>query len=112
MPPSHVRWMRRYDGGRFSFVATVYAGSLGLLMRLNWDRIHSRLNRNRSTLVGSTNGLRYSSSRSGSIRVRSLMNPSSRSPCSSPSRSLSDAIRISRPIASGNPLLSSLATAP
>ena len=58
MPPSQVRWMRRYDGGRLSFIAIVYVGSRGLLMRWNCARIHSRVNRNLSTLVGSTNGER------------------------------------------------------
>ena len=50
--------MSRYDGGRLSFMPTVYAGSRGSLMRANWVRIHSRENRNRSTWVGSTNGAR------------------------------------------------------
>ena len=36
MPPSQVRWMSRYDGGRLSLIATVYVGSRGLLMRWNW----------------------------------------------------------------------------
>ena len=38
--PSHVRWMRRYDGGRLIFSATVYDGSRGLLTRWNWLCIH------------------------------------------------------------------------
>ena len=58
MPPSQVRWMSRYDGGRFSLVAMVNDGSRGLLIRSNWVRIHSREKRNRSTRVGSAKGAR------------------------------------------------------
>ena len=46
MPPSQVRWMRRYDGGRLSLVASVNAGTRGLLTRSNCARIHSRVKRN------------------------------------------------------------------
>ena len=35
MPPSQVRWISRYDGGRLSLVATVKLGSRGLLSRSN-----------------------------------------------------------------------------
>ena len=49
IPPIHVRWMSMYDGGRFSLIAIVYAGSRGLLMRWNCSRIQARLNWNRST---------------------------------------------------------------
>ena len=58
IPPTQVRWRSRYDGGRLSLIATVYAGSLGLLIRWNCPRIHSRVKRNRSSFVGSTNGER------------------------------------------------------
>ncbi len=56
MPPSQVRWISRYAGGRLSLIAIVYDGSRGSLIRWNWVRIHSREKRKRSTLVGSTNG--------------------------------------------------------
>ena len=56
-PASQVRWMRRYDGGRLSFMPTI-ARLRRSLMRANWCRIHSRLKWKRSTLVGSTNGAR------------------------------------------------------
>ena len=56
MPPSQVRWISRYAGGRLILVVTVYDGERGLLTRSNCSRIHSREKRNRSTRAGSTNG--------------------------------------------------------
>ena len=58
MPPSQVRWMRRYAGGRLIRVVMAYDGERGLLTRSNCSRIHSRLKRNESTRAGSTNGAR------------------------------------------------------
>ena len=48
MAPSHVRWMRRYDVGRLSRVASVKVSARGSLIRSNCSRIHSRVKAKRS----------------------------------------------------------------
>ena len=58
MPPTQVRWMRRYDVGRLSLVATVNDGFRGLLTRSNCSRIQARVNVNVSWRVGSMKGER------------------------------------------------------
>ena len=66
MPPSQVRWMSRYDGGRLIRVVTAYDGERGLLTRSNWlahpvagepepldaSRLHERVRGSRAPAAG------------------------------------------------------------